>query len=105
MPTFDVEDRFWSDYAGLTLEQKRQVALMRKAFVAILKAYEAQGCQGIPRFPKSLGVKHMVGNVGILELAWSADGRCTWQYGTPQKPGMYHVVWRRVGSHSIYADP
>lgn len=105
MPTFEAQDRFWGDYAELNEEQRRRFATARKEFVGVLRAYEERGRRGIPRFPKSLGVRHMVGKPSILELAWSADGRCTWQYGTPQKPGMYHVIWRRIGSHSIYDDP
>jgi hypothetical protein len=47
----------------------------------------------------------MVNRKNVLELAWAPDGRCTWAFGTPRRPGMSHVNWRRIGTHDIYADP
>ncbi|WP_281288337.1 hypothetical protein [Haloactinospora alba] len=37
-------------------------------------------------------------------MTWAPDGRATWQYGDEQRPGIVHVIWRRVGTHAIF-DP
>jgi len=105
MPTFEVQDRFWREHDRLSLEQQRLFRAARREFIAALKAWEAEGCRGLPRFAKSLGVKPMVNRRNILELAWAPDGRCTWEFGTPQQPGLCHVIWRRIGTHAIYDDP
>jgi hypothetical protein len=47
----------------------------------------------------------MVNHPGILEFAWADDGRCTWEYGTPRQSGKMHIIWRRIGTHAIYAAP
>lgn len=73
--------------------------------MAILKANEQDGARGILRFPRRLGIKPMAGYRSIMELAWAPDGRCTWQFGANVRAGMYHVIWRRIGSHDIYQDP
>jgi hypothetical protein len=105
MPTFEVDERFWNEYAHLSTDQQRRFRETRDQFVAVLRAWEAGGCIGIPRFPRSLGVKPMASNRNVWELAWAPDGRCTWSYGTPRVPGTCHIVWRRIGSHAIYDDP
>jgi hypothetical protein len=105
MPTFEVRRRFWGDYSRLSAEQQRRFRDARERFTAGLLAWEANGCAGVPRFPQSLGVKSLTSNRNVMELAWAPDGRCTWEYGTPQVPDKCHVIWRRIGSHAIYDDP
>lgn len=105
MPTFEREARFDREYQALTLEQQISFRQAKDVFVAVLKEYEATGRAGAPKFPKGLGVKRMAGRVGILEFAWSGDGRCTWEYGRTVKPGCIHVIWRRIGKHEIYNAP
>jgi hypothetical protein len=105
MPTFEVQQRFWNEYEQLTHRQQVLFESARQQFIEVLSAWEQDGCRGVPRFPARLGVKPMVNQRNILELAWAPDGRCTWQFGTPQRTGLCHVVWRRIGSHAIYADP
>ncbi len=105
MPTFEVTDRFWNDYDQLHEGQKVAFDDVRRAFTSILVAWERDGRQGQPSFPKRLGVKRMHGYPGINELAWAPDGRATWQYGESPSAYKAHVIWRRVGTHRIYADP
>jgi hypothetical protein len=38
-------------------------------------------------------------------MTWAPDGRATFHYGQPIQEGEVHVVWRRVGTHSILAKP
>jgi hypothetical protein len=105
LPTFEVLDRFWNQFSRLTASQQQQFGDARRTFVEVLLVWEDAGCIGVPRFPKSLGVKPMVNRRSILEMAWAPDGRCTWEFGTPQQPGKCHIVWRRIGTHAIYDDP
>src|SRR5215210_3746610 len=105
MPTFEVEGRFWNDYDRLRTEQRLRFKEARNEFIAVLLAWEAGGCVGVPRFPRSLGVKPMTANRNVWELAWDANGRCTWAYGTSRVPGTCHIVWRRIGTHAIYEEP
>ncbi len=39
---------------------------------------------------------------GVYEMTWAPDGRATWEYGDERFPGIPHVIWRRVGTHSIF---
>jgi hypothetical protein len=105
MPTFEANERFWNEFARLRADQQQGFLEARDRFVAVLRAWEADGCPGIPRFPQALGVKPMKAHRQVMELAWAPDGRCTWMFGTPRKPGKYHVIWRRIGTHAIYNDP
>jgi hypothetical protein len=83
MPTFEVQARFWNQFSRLTAEQQQQFSEAHRTFIEALLAWENAGCIGVPRFPKSLGVKPMVNRRNILELAWAPDGRCTWEFGVP----------------------
>ena len=38
-------------------------------------------------------------------MTWAADGRATFRYGEPRRPGEPHVIWRRVGTHDIFDNP
>lgn len=105
MPTFSADDRFWNEYAALSKDDQHLFREARDVFISCLKAWEAAGCSGLPQFPRSLGVKGMVGRPSIREFAWASDGRCTWEYGAPHQPGKCHVHWRRLGTHQIYNDP
>lgn len=37
-----------------------------------------------------------------MEMTWAPDGRATWQYGDEVRPGVTHILWRRVGGHDIF---
>lgn len=105
MPTYEAWDRFKSEYRHLSMHEQQLFRDAREQFVQTLVVWEREHRRGAPEFPKKLGVTPMVGRGEILELAWAPDGRCTWHYGTSQIPGKYHIVWRRIGSHTIYEDP
>lgn len=105
MPAYVAHTRFLNDYHSLGANERDRFLAARRQFTERLREWEAGGCLGVPRFPKSLGVKPMKGHSNIWELAWSGDGRCTWQYGTRQKSGHCHIIWRRIGDHRIYDDP
>ena len=105
MPTYEVEPRFWNDYHRLTVAEQRMFRHAVEEFVGVLREWEQERQRGIPRFPRRLGVTPMVNQPGIMELAWAADGRATWRYGTPRRPQTFHIIWRRIGSHDIYSDP
>jgi hypothetical protein len=38
-------------------------------------------------------------------MSWAPDGRATFEYGDEVHPGQPHIVWRRVGTHSIFRRP
>jgi hypothetical protein len=105
VPTYAVDDRFWGDWERLDDEDRPPFWAALGQFIECLVAWERGGFQGLPRFPHHLGVKPMKGHSGIWEMAWSPDGRCTWEYGTREVAGKAHIVWRRIGSHRIYDDP
>jgi hypothetical protein len=105
MPTYEAGDQFRHEFEGLKPHEKSAFQTTRREFTQVLRDWEAAGCVGIPRFPTKLGVTAMVNRYGIFELAWADDGRCTWEYGTPRRPGKCHVVWRRIGGHRIYSSP
>jgi hypothetical protein len=45
------------------------------------------------------------GSPGIWEMTWAPDGRATFAYGPEVIADEAHVIWRRIGDHSILADP
>ena len=54
----------------------------------------------------SLRVKRVQGaRRGVRELTWAPDGRATFEYGPETRPGEPHVIWRRIGDHSILKQP
>lgn len=97
MPTYDVLDSFRRDLDKLSPEQRRAFRAAVAAFVV-----DVGGRRG---FRKGLRVKKMRGHDGIWELTWAADGRATFEFGPEQHPGEVHVVWRRIGTHSIFEHP
>lgn len=98
MPTYEYPEAFFREFKRLPIEQQRRF----RAAVADLVA--ALG-QRPPAFPTRLRVKRVQGHPGVWELTFAADGRATFQYGDELTPGEAHVVWRRVGDHSILRSP
>jgi hypothetical protein len=43
--------------------------------------------------------------IRIWEMTWAYDGRATFQYGEEVQQGQPHIVWRRIGTHSIFRRP
>jgi len=104
VPTYEAESRFFAQYQSLSREDRKLFRDARREFTTALLEYEARGRRGVPRFPKRLGIKPLVGKRNVMEFRWAKDGRCTWRYGAPRKPGMYHIVWRLIGTHGIYDE-
>jgi hypothetical protein len=94
MPTFEVTPRLRRDYAGLTtVQQERFRKVVATEFLPDVDAGQ---------FRPGLRVKGVRGAPGVFEMTWAPDGRATWQYGDQRMPGVLHVVWRRVGTHTIF---
>lgn len=82
----------------LTRQQRTAVNAARDQLVEALRGDP-------PQFPPSLRVHRVQGHDGVWELTWAADGRATFSYGPELVPGEPHVIWRRIGGHSILQDP
>lgn len=107
MPTYGRYRRFVNEYLRLAPWQRKLFLGARTEFKDALLRWEAQGCRQFPPpFPDALQVQDVNGHPGIWGLTWEKkDGRCTWEFGDQVKPGMAHVVWRRIGGHEIFKDP
>lgn len=98
MPTYEALPRFTADLDRLTPEQRRAFHhVVTRAFVPDLRAGG--------RFRSGLRIKRVRCAPGIYELTWSGGGRATWSYGTERIRGTQHIVWRRVGTHTIFNRP
>ncbi|MFD4577647.1 hypothetical protein ACFWNK_35275 [Streptomyces sp. NPDC058417] len=101
MPTYEALPRFITDHHRLTPEQQRAFRQAVTAFIDDLRA-------GRP-FRASLRIKGVRRAPGIYELTWSMGtgpaGRATWEYGPEHRPGEQHIIWRRIGTHSILTGP
>jgi hypothetical protein len=38
-------------------------------------------------------------------MSWAPDGRATFEYGPEARPREAHIIWRRIGTHSIFRQP
>ncbi|MFG2097183.1 hypothetical protein [Streptomyces sp. NPDC048612] len=97
MPTFETLPRFTTDLQRLTPEQRHAFRVAVTAFVDDLRT-------GGP-FRAGLRIKGVRRASGIFELTWEGNGRATWQYGPEIVRGEQHIVWRRIGTHSILTGP
>jgi hypothetical protein len=97
MPTFAWLARFGADFDGLTPAQQAAFLAAVAQFVEDLKAGR--------QFRKGLRVKGVKGAAGVFEMTWADDGRATFQYGAPVVEGEPHVIWRRVGTDSVFTRP
>ncbi len=88
--------RFVQDYRSLSPDQRKRFKAAVRKFVQDLKA---------GTFRKSLRVKGIEGAEGIFEMTWEDDGRATFQYGAEIRRGEPDIIWRRCGSHKIFAAP
>jgi len=98
MPTFERSRRFVREYLALSREQR--TAFKRALMVLIVALREKPAA-----FSPSLRVKGVQGHPGVYELSFGNGGRATFEYGDELRPGEAHVIWRRIGDHSIFADP
>jgi hypothetical protein len=96
-PTYEVPERFWREFGRLDALNQRAFLTARTRFVAGLG-------QDPPAFEAALRVKRVKGHAGVWEMTFAADGRATFEYGTPRGGGA-HIVWRRIGTHAILSEP
>ncbi|GAC1602339.1 MAG: hypothetical protein NVS3B21_30460 [Acidimicrobiales bacterium] len=97
MPTYAWLARFAADFDALTPRQQAAFLVSVRQFVEDLRQGEG--------FRKGLRVKGVQGAHGIFEMTWAHDGRATFEYGRTISEGEAHIVWRRVGTHAIFARP
>jgi hypothetical protein len=97
MPTWDTTPRFEADRAGLSADERERFRRAVERFIEDLR--RGQG------FRPGLRVRGVQGAPGIFEMTWAPDGRATFQYGESIQAGEPHVVWRRVGTHAVLANP
>ncbi|MGH3945415.1 MAG: hypothetical protein ACRDSI_10275 [Pseudonocardiaceae bacterium] len=96
MPTFATTPRFRRDHKALAPEQRaRFEKVVREEFVPDVDANQ---------WRPGRRVKRVQGVPKVFEMTWAPDGRATWQFGAPIREGVRHVIWRRVGTHDIFAD-
>ena len=98
MPTFERSRRFLREYLALPREQ-------REAFKRVLLVFIVALREKPPAFPPSLRVKRVQSHAGVYELTFGDGGRATFAYGDEVDPGEPHVIWRRIGDHSIFDSP
>ncbi len=96
MPTYEKLPRFQKDYDQLSADDQERFRQAAAKFVEDL--IRGRG------FRPSLRVKGVQGAAGVYEMTWAPNGRATFQYGDPIRPGEAHVIWRRVGTHSILGE-
>jgi hypothetical protein len=94
VPTFERLPRFDKDWAGLPDDQKQRFRRAVAAFVDDLSAGR--------QFRNGLRVKRVQATADVWEMTFAPDGRATWHYGDEVEP---HVVWRRIGTHSVFDRP
>jgi hypothetical protein len=97
MPTFQKLPRFQKDLDQLSVDDRERFKQAVARFV--------EDIEGGKAFRSGLRVRGIEGARGIFEMTWAPDGRATFQYGEPIREGQVHVVWRRVGTHAIFANP
>jgi hypothetical protein len=98
VPTYELPERVLREFRRLPLEQQRRFMRALHQFVEALRRQP-------PTFPPRLRVKRVQGHPGVWELSFSPDGRATFEFGAERRPGDPHVVWRRIGDHSILDRP
>ena len=97
MPTHDELAQFLREFSKLA--QANQ-----DLFIDAMKLMVEDVRQGAP-FRPNLRIKAVQGHPGVFEMAWAGDGRATFHYGQPRRPGEAHIIWRRIGRHDILKHP
>jgi hypothetical protein len=98
VPTFERLPRFDREFRRMSREFQAAFLRMLPVFIEALRA-------GPTSFPPGLRVKRVQGAEGVWEITFAPDGRATFAYGPEVRPGEVHVIWRRVGTHDVLADP
>jgi len=97
LPTYAWVARFANDFDSLAPDKQAAFLVAVSQFVEDLRAGKG--------FRKGLRVKGIKGAGGIFEMTWADDGRATFEYGEEVREGEAHILWRRVGTHSIFDQP
>lgn len=97
MPAYGWLAGFRRDFARLS--PSRQAA-----FLAAISQFVDDLRSGAG-FRKGLRVKGIKGAAGVYEMTWAPDGRATFEHGDEVVDGEPHIVWRRVGTHDVFARP
>lgn len=97
MPTCDVLESFWRDWADLTPQQREA---FRRAVAKLVDDLRAR--RGIRA---GLRVKRVQRVPDVYELTWAPDGRATFSYGRSLAGDEPHVIWRRIGTHDVLRRP
>src|SRR3972149_9805635 len=97
MPTRELLLQFLRDWEQLTPEQQRVFRLALAKFIDDLRAHGGSRA--------GLRVKGVRSITGVYELTWAPDGRATFSYGRSVVENEPHIVWRRIGIHSILLEP
>ena len=96
-PTFALAPRIVADWKRLSAVQR---AAFRAARDEMIEDLSSGG-----RFRPGLRVKGVQGSPGVFEMTWAPDGRATFEYGSEQRSGEPHVIWRRIGTHDVFDRP
>lgn len=97
MPTFDKLASFLRDWSLLLPQQKASFMMAVGKMLFDLNA--GQG------FHSGLRIKGVQGIAGVYEMTWADDGRATFEYGSSPHQGDVHIIWRRIGKHTILKNP
>jgi hypothetical protein len=97
MPTYDMASRFKADLEQLSAGQRQRFMQAVEKFIEDLRRGRS--------FRPGLRVRRVQGAPGIFEMTWAPDGRATFEFGEPVREGEPHVVWRRIGTHDVLANP
>jgi hypothetical protein len=100
MPTYEWTAGFGRDLRALGAADPALVQRFREAVQQFIDDLDAHR-----EFSKGLRVKAVQSAPGIMEMTFAPDGRATWQFGPEQRPGVRHIIWRRIGHHDIYGRP
>ncbi len=95
MPTFELTRSYKIDWQKLSPEEQAR-------FAAVLRRFIQDAEHG--RFRPGLRVKGVRSAPGVFEMSWAPDGRATFELGATRGEGL-HVVWRRIGDHSVLDRP
>ena len=98
MPTYETSEDFLRDWRRLTPAQRQLFQTAVRKFVEDLKAKRP------PRH--GLGVKSFLGQEGVFEFRWAANGRALFTYGTSPHPGDVHIIWLRIwNARHLFPEP
>jgi hypothetical protein len=97
LPTYAWLARFASDFDSLSSAQQAAFLIAVAQFVEDLRDGEG--------FRNGLRVKEIQGATGIFEMTWADEGRATFEFGPSIIEGETHIIWRRIGTHSIFKNP